>query len=57
MQFGQLIKNTTQEIIFSKKHAEIEAGKLVPDLFCFLEQLYVRFEAMASGLQLSFSTF
>ena len=57
MQFGQLIKNTTQEIIFSKKHAEIEAGRLVPDLFCFLEQLYVRFEAMASGLQLSFSTF
>ena len=43
-----------KEILFFKNHAEIEAGRLVPD-FCFSKKpLY---EANASDLQLSFNIF
>ena len=37
MKFGQLIEYK-REIIFFKNYAEIEVGRLVPDLFLFFEK-------------------
>ena len=54
MQFFQGIEYN-KIIFFLKTHTENEARRLVPDLFlCFKRALY---EAIASGLQLSFNIF
>ena len=54
MKFGQFIEDS-REIPFFKKHAENEAGKLVPDHFSiFKKALYY---LKASGLQLDFTIF
>ena len=42
------------EILYSKNHAEIEAGELVPGLLFFKIAL---FEVKASGQQFSFNIF
>ena len=42
MKSGQLIEHPKRNI-FSKNHAENEAGKLVPDCFLFLKKkFYIR---------------
>ena len=41
MRFGQLIEYNKGNI-FSKTHAEIETGRLVPDLLLLLKKLHVR---------------
>ena len=53
MKFGQVIEYN--KIFFFEKHADNEAGRLVPDLFfCFLKALH---EVKASDLQLSFNIY
>ena len=49
MKFGQLIE-LKWEIIFLKNHAEIKAGRLVPDLFLFFKKTF--YEVKASNLYL-----
>ena len=41
MKFGQFIEYRKRNT-FLQNHAEIEAGRLVPDLFLFLKKLYMR---------------
>ena len=41
MKFGQLIRYKVRDIFF-KNHAEIEAGRLVSDLFLFLKNFIRR---------------
>ena len=56
MKFGQVIATeiTATVIFFFKNHAEIEAGRLVPDnLFLFFKKAL--HEVNANGLYLSFS--
>ena len=56
MEFHQLIENNV-EMFFFENHAEIEAGKLFPDLFLnfFLKKALL--EAKASGHNNSFHMF
>ena len=42
MKFGQLIEYNKINLLFQKKNAENKAGRLVPDLFCFLKKRYIR---------------
>ena len=42
-------------MFYFKNHAENEAGRLVPDLFSFLEKAL--YDVKANGLELSFSIF
>ena len=54
MKFSQVIEDNKVNI-FLQKYAEIEAGRVVPELFLlFRKALY---EVKASGLQLSFNIF
>ena len=50
MKFGQLIDYSKRNI-FLQKHAEIEAGRLVPDPFFFFKKAL--YKVKASALQLS----
>ena len=54
MKFSQLIQSKLK-IFFFKNHAENDSGRLVPDLFSFLEKALD--EVKANGLKLSFSKF
>ena len=47
-------QNIIGEMFFFKNHAENKAGRLVPDLFLFFKNLYIR---KASGVQLSVNVF
>ena len=38
MKFGEIIDN---KIFFFKSHAKNEAGRLVPEIFFFLEKFYM----------------
>ena len=40
------------KIFFFKNHTENEAGRLVPDLLCFLKKLYIRSKQGVSSLVL-----
>ena len=42
MKLGQLVEYNQKKYFSSKRHAEIEAGRLVPDLFLFFKKLKVR---------------
>ena len=53
MKSGQLIEYKVRNIFF-KKHAEIEAKKLVPDQFFFKKVLY---KVNTSGLHVCFNIF
>ena len=52
--YGQLIEYNVRNIFF-KKHAENEAGKLVPDLFLFFEK--VLYKVKTSDQHLKFNIF
>ena len=54
VKFSQLIQSKLK-IFFFKNHAENDSGRLVPDLFSFLEKALD--EVKANGLKLSFSKF
>ena len=54
MKFGQVIEYNRMQFFF-KNHAENEARRLVSDLFLFFKKAL--YEAIASGLQLSFNVF
>ena len=51
MTFGQL-KEYSKRNIF-RNHAENKAGRLVPDLFCFLEKLYMKSAALFQYLSIA----
>ena len=42
MKFGQLLKYNMKNIFCFENRAKNEAGRLVPDLFCFLRNPYIR---------------
>ena len=54
MKFDQVIEYNKRNFFF-KNHAEIEAGRQIPDLFLFFKKAL--YEVMASGLELSLNIF
>ena len=50
MTFGQLIEYNKRNILLQKNSAENEAGRLVPDSFCFFKKLYIRQKQVVCSL-------
>ena len=55
MKFAQIVEYNERYILFSKNHAEDDAGRLDTDLFLFFKR--VLYKVKANGQHFSFNTF